>query len=300
MFALALAAVLAVPAADPKLETPKADPFVFAEGDRVVLLGSTLIEREQKYGHWELALTLKNPSKAVTFRNLGWSGDTVFCESRGSFDGPSKGFQRTVSLVTELKPTVIIICYGHNESFDGEAGVKKFTDGLTKLINAVTPTKARIVLMSPTPFEQTQPLIDAKAKNANLLLYIDAMKGVAEAKKLGFFDLYTAVLTGLGPNSNLETRTENGLHLSSKGYKSISELFLGTQAPSSSDLTSLREKIVEKNQLFFYRWRPQNETYLFGFRRGEQGKNGKEIPEFDPLIAAVEKEINALVKKLTG
>ena len=39
-----------------------------------MFLGGTLIEREQKYGYWELALTLKNKDKAVSFRNLGWSG----------------------------------------------------------------------------------------------------------------------------------------------------------------------------------------------------------------------------------
>ena len=44
----------------------------------------------------------------------------------------------------------------------------------------------------------------------------------------------------------------------------------------------------------FYRWRPQNITYLFGFRKHEQGQNAKELAEFDKLIAAKEKEINKL------
>ena len=50
-------------------------------------------------------------------------------------------------------------------------------------------------------------------------------------------------------------------------------------------LEPLRVAIVAKNELFFYRWRPQNETYLFGFRKHEQGNNAKEIAEFDPLVA---------------
>ena len=56
----------------------------------------------------------------------------------------------------------------------------------------------------------------------------------------------------------------------------------------------LQEAIVRKNQLFFYRWRPANYTYLFGFRKREQGNNAKEIPEFDPLIATAEKHIDEL------
>ena len=35
-------------------------------------------------------------------------------------------------------------------------------------------------------------------------------------------------------------------------------------------------------------------TYLFGFRKHEQGQNAKEIVEFDPLIAEQEKKIAEL------
>jgi hypothetical protein len=48
---------------------------------------------------------------------------------------------------------------------------------------------------------------------------------------------------------------------------------------------------VRKDELFFNRWRPQNETYLFGFRKHEQGQNAREIPMFDPLIEAADKRI---------
>jgi hypothetical protein len=53
----------------------------------------------------------------------------------------------------------------------------------------------------------------------------------------------------------------------------------------------LRQAIVAKNELFFHRYRPQNETYLFLFRKHEQGNNAAEIPQFDPLIEEKEAEI---------
>lgn len=56
----------------------------------------------------------------------------------------------------------------------------------------------------------------------------------------------------------------------------------------------LRAVIREKNQLYFHRYRPQNETYLFLFRKHEQGNNAVEIPQFDPLIAEKEKQIEQL------
>lgn len=288
-----------------------ADPFEFKDGDRVVLLGSTLIEREQKYGYWELALTELNAGRNLTFRNLGWSGDTVFGDARNGFDESPKGFERLVSLTRELKPTVVVVCYGHNESFEGEAGVAKFTAGLEKLLDALAPTKARVVLMSPTPFENTGPMKDAAVRNKNLALYRDAIKSVVEKRKVQFVDLLRLVEIHRDALGNL---TDNGMHLGGDGYLKSSYLFhlglhgqnkIGDQAlpifratiQEGSLQKALRTKIVEKNQLFFHRWRPQNETYLFGFRKHEQGKNAVEVAAFDPLVAKAEKEI-AEVKKL--
>src|SRR5438067_12994258 len=101
-----------------------ADAFTLKDGDRVVLIGSTLIEREQRYGYWETALTSRFPG--VTFRNLGWSGDNVFGLAQASFGTVADGFKHRKEHVEALKPTVILVGYGSNESFDGEAGLPRF------------------------------------------------------------------------------------------------------------------------------------------------------------------------------
>jgi len=269
-----------------------ADPFVFKDGDRVVFLGSTLIEREQKYGYWELALTLKNADKNVSFRNLGWSGDTVWGEARNGFDASPKGYERLVQVTKDAKPTVIVICYGHNESFEGKAGVPKFTAQLEKLLDDLAPTKARIVLMSPTPFEKAGPVTDSDSRNNNLALYRNAMKSVAEKRKLEFEDVFDYFHREFAPRRPL---TENGIHYGEFGYQ-VTAKFLFPHSITAAD--SLRAKIIEKNQLVFHQWRPQNETYLFLFRKHEQGNNAKDIPAFDPLIAKAEKEIHELKKAL--
>lgn len=312
MLATALLAAMLSPAADP----PK-DPFAFADGDRVVFLGGTLIEREQKYGYWELALTLKNKDKNVVFRNLGWSGDTVWCESRGSFGGQPEGFKKTIELVKELKPTVIVMCYGQVESFDGKDGVKKFTEGLEKLIDAVSVTKARVVLMTPTPFENVKPITDAKEKNENLKLYVDATKVVAEKRKLEVVDLFGR--KQMDELSKGQRWSENGYHMSGEGYRASTrtlftdniykyigpEIEVGSSGNPSAEVQArwkqkdeLRLAILAKNELFFHRWRPQNLTYLTGFRKHEQGNNAKEIVQFDPLVEKAEKEIAEQRKKV--
>jgi putative heme-binding domain-containing protein len=69
--------------------------------------------------------------------------------------------------------------------------------------------------------------------------------------------------------------------------------------PLYDQAEEVRQTVVKKNELYFHRWRPENETYLFGFRKYEQGQNAREIPMFDPLITEQENKINDLKKPRT-
>ncbi len=66
-------------------QMPAEGPFQLRDGDRVLFVGNTLIERAQRFGYFEAALTTAFPERDVAFRNLGWSGDTVFGEARARF-----------------------------------------------------------------------------------------------------------------------------------------------------------------------------------------------------------------------
>jgi lysophospholipase L1-like esterase len=393
---LCLALVWALPLAPPWIRA--AEPLDLKDGDRVVLVGSTLIEREQRCGYWETALTTHFPDRNIVFRNLGWSGDTVFGEARAAFDPVPEGFRRLKDHVLALKPTVIILGYGTNESFEGEAGLPKFVEGLNKLLDALEPAKARIVLLSPMRQEDLgPPLPNPAVSNKNLALYGEAIRKVAEKRAARFVDLYDLFeqdAKGKPP----EPVTDNGMHLTPFGYwrtgpalekklglkppRCVIDLksdgtvaeALGVQVerdktnplryrvtserlpmpgmpdespagaayswgeqlvrvhglpegkyvllidgkpaaaatakgwdaevllergPECDQVQKLRAAIIEKNRLYFHRWRPQNETYLFGFRKAEQGQNAKEIPEFDPLVEKKETEIAELRKPRT-
>ena len=289
--------LLAAPAA--------AAPFEFQPADRVVLIGGTLIEREQRYGYWEALLTARNPG--IKIRNLGWSGDTVFGDARRGFDldKPDIGRKRLVDLTLAERPTVILLCYGGNEAFEGAAGLEKFKKGYEKLLDELAPAKARIILMSPPPMEyKREPLPDQRPYNDRLVAYRDEIKALAEARKLYFADLFLMIgrIDGERPLGEDSDLTDNGLHLTERGYRGTARLFLQALGLPADDgyseaLEPLRQAIRKKNELYFHRWRPQNETYLFGFRKHEQGKNAKEVAQFDPLVAAAEAEIEKLLKK---
>jgi len=371
-------------------------PLTLSDGDRVVFLGNTLIEREQRHGYWELALARRYPDKKIQFRNLGWSGDTVFGHARAGFGSTADGFRHLKEHVLALKPTVILLGYGTNESFDGPAGVPHFKEGCKTLLAALASprhqpaeTLPRIVWLSPLRQEKMPPpLPDPVEQNKNLALYRDAIAEVARQNDQGFVDLFT--LLGGTETSAL---TNNGIHLTAQGYWESSlalERGLGLKdkpwrvtlkadggigevqgttvqpanelkpgwlltddvlpfplpsekgrslpaarqrilkidglAPGKHTLTidgepvataeaaewargialtrgkefvqaeQLRQMILAKNLLYFHRWRPQNETYLFGFRKHEQVQNAREIPQFDPLVEQKEVEIVKLSK----
>ena len=299
---LSLLLVLCLP-----LIAPAAEKFTLKDGDRVVFLGNTLVEREQLSGWWELALTTRFHGKKITFRNLGWSGDDVFGSARAGFGDANLGFKELKDHTLALKPTVLIVGYGNVEAFEGEAGKEKFRKGLETLLDTLAPAKARVVLLSPIAQAKLgKPLPDPAKQNANVRLYAEVIREVAAKRGHQFADLLGLLSD---PGKGADAKTLDGITLTAAGYHQTARAFekaLGLEDEdstlySSGDtgrLEKLRKLIVAKNQLYFHRWRPQNVTYLTGFRKQEQGNNAREIPQFDPLVEAKEKEIAALVRPL--
>ncbi|MGE3818194.1 MAG: SGNH/GDSL hydrolase family protein, partial [Isosphaeraceae bacterium] len=370
--------------------------FTWKDGDRVVLIGDTLIERDQTHGYLETLITANNPDKTITFRNLGWSADSVLGLSRAGFGKPEEGFQQLKEHVLGLKPTVLIVGYGMSASFEGEAGLPAFKSGLKRLLDTLAETRARLILLSPIGHEDHgRPLPDPRAHNEALALYRDAVREIAQERDAWFVDLYEPTLSAT--DYGIDPLTDNGIHPTAYGYwylASVIDLELRGQkddpgwvvtvdvasgkvaapdgvtiadvktgggkvsmavtdvalpippappgapdavwigskreikvqgldpgdytltidgqtiatvdeltwfrrvrldrGPEFDQVEALRRAINAKNALYFHRWRPQNETYLFGFRKHEQGNNAREIPLFDPLVEAKEKEIARL------
>jgi hypothetical protein len=287
-----------------------APKFELVDGDRVVFIGNAFVERDIHYNYLETLLTSQYSDRNIIFRNMGWSGDTVFVPARAG-SGPNRGVDLLVEYVKELKPTVIFVVYGMNESFEGEAGLSRFVDGYNKLLDALAPTKARLVLISPIRHEDLgRPLPDPGEHNKQLKMYSDAIRAIAEKRGAWFVNLFDR-LGEMGRRSG-KPITENGIHLNSLGYflaaaEIMRELGVasgqrigirddgkGGIAFADERLEKLRGVIRQKNVFFFDRYRPQNDMYIFHGRKHEQGRNAVEIPQFDKFIAEKEAEIAQL------
>src|SRR5687767_14518266 len=168
--------------------------FELRAGDRVVLLGSGLIEQERRHGYLETRLSRRVPEGSLVFRNLGWAGDTVRGIARTSGYQNPEGFARLLKEVQDYKPTVLFIGYGMNEAFEGPAGLPGFREDYAKLLAKLAPLKARIVLLSPTYQEDLdQPFPDPAAHNRDVEKYVAAIRQLAEEHKCAFVDLSQAL-----------------------------------------------------------------------------------------------------------
>jgi hypothetical protein len=189
-------------------------PFELADGDRVVFVGNTFFERDLKYNHLETALTVRWPSRNVTFRNLGWDGDTVWGDARAQFGSPADGFNSLAKHVADLKPSVLFVAYGFSESFAGPGGVDPFVQQLDKMLDMLSRTQARVVLLSPLRHEDLgRPLPDPADHNRDLRLYVDAIAKVAARRSYDFISLFDLV------GSKEQPLTQNGIHLNDRGYR---------------------------------------------------------------------------------
>ncbi|MDB5318416.1 MAG: GDSL-like Lipase/Acylhydrolase [Phycisphaerales bacterium] len=274
--------------------------FSLPEHPRIAFIGNTFCERDQQQGYLETLLIAGFADKEIEFRNLGWSGDTVRGEARAGFGQPIDGFNHIAKHVAELKPNVIFLNYGLNESYAGEAGLAGFESDLAKLLDMLSKESAKIVIFGIMQQENLgPPLPDPAAQNKNIQLYNAALAKTAAGRGLMFVDLYD-VPTEFAKANGGKHFTLNEIHPTPAGHRFAGEAIarkLGLPAGVWDDrLEKIRQLTVEKNRLYFHRWRPENETYILGFRKKEQGRNAVEIPQFDALVAEKEAEINRVKK----
>ena len=225
-------------------------------------------------------------------------GDDVYGTARKAFD-LDKRTSAAAAGRSDLaeKPTVILICYGANEAFEGDAGLDKFKKGYEKLLNDLTPTKARIILMSPPPLEKKpDPLPDPGLQNKRLAVYRDAIKQIATTRKHYFADLFAVMGEGNAPPRDA---TDNGVHFTDQGYKMTTAAFAAALGLPTAE-TDVPEPLRAPSR------RRMSCISTAGGRRTRRICSGsastsREEREGDrrvrPLIAAAEVRDNKLLKK---
>jgi lysophospholipase L1-like esterase len=238
-------------------------------------------------------------------RNLGWSGDTLTLQPRPlNFGDAAKHLQ-------EQRADVILAFFGFSESFGGEAGLPQFEQDLETYLKTHANAKyngrsaPRLALVSPIAQERLSHLkhVDVDGRNHDLERYTEAMRRVAGRNNVPFADLFTPTKR-IMTDAASSPLTINGVHVNETGDRVVAGLliealgFVSSSTPMATGLKlkqidALREEIREKNQQFFYRWRPVNAEYVVGRRVEPFGSVSfpPEMRQLDEIVTDLDNRI---------
>jgi hypothetical protein len=311
---MALACLLAPPLTGLAAEVQQV--VAIRSNDVVAFVGGADVAASSFSGHLESLLSIRYPG--ARFRNFGWEGDTVFSQPR------DEGFPPVTGHLRRAQATVVFLQFGRAEALNGKSTVPEFYAAYEKLINACAAVAPRIVLVTPPPFERGEDsLPDLSKRNAQLAAHANAVRTLVRNRSLLLVDLFAA----LGGVTHDQPRlTDNGLQLTPRGHALVAAAFLrelgadqlaaqpgepaGSGAWTDPRFEKLRQTAIEKNQLWFNYWRPQNWAFLGGDRITQPSSRDHrdpkvrwfpaEMEKYPPLIKAMELEMEKLAAPLRG
>lgn len=326
MLALALMALLSQP------------PLDLQPQDRIVVVGNTFAERMLRFGHLEAMLTAARPELDLTFRNLGWSGDTVELKPRPASFGSEEEHLHA------QHADVILACYGSNAAFGGEPGIEQLRRDLDRWVVRTLaqdyardrsdevvvaerrpfpgipgPERAhrplRIVLVGPIAHERLGGALPEGTEHDRMLeRCTEVMRKVAAARGVSFVDLYHPTRAWMDAHPD-QPLTINGIHLSAHGDWVVARMLmagLGQALPEGVDgeaseaerqtAKALLDEVRDKGWIWFKRWRPVNGAYVYGGRREPFGVVNfpAEMAGADRMIADLERQIAGDAERLQG
>jgi lysophospholipase L1-like esterase len=192
-----------------------AGDFFIRDGDRVVFLGDSITEQRLYTTYIEAYALARHPDWKLTFRNVGWGGDTSWLRQRSHpderelfgadpatqqkmvEDAVGRGLGRDV---LPLKPTAVTVKFGMNDHAyqafrpDIFGAYVRSQEQIAKVLEA---NGARVAFLTPQPIEDKRPDPDKDARNQSLRRFSDGLKTVAAGTGAVFvdqFDPYMAIL----------------------------------------------------------------------------------------------------------
>jgi glucose/arabinose dehydrogenase/mono/diheme cytochrome c family protein len=298
------------------------------KGERIVLVGNGLAERDLYYNRIESELHLRFPDRELFFRNMGHVGDTPgfrphpsratqwafpdaakFHPDKEIHNG--KGFFPTPDeWLSHLKADTIVAFFGYNESFDGSEKVGNFEAELdawvkhTLSLSYNGKSSPRLVLVSPIAFEDqsaNQDLPNGAKQNSNLELYTTAIEKVAKQHSLTFVDLFHPSKEAYAKATKPLTTT--GFIPNDEGYKVIAELLAtGIYGPqlrvSKADPALLQQAIQQRDWFWNGDYNLVNGVHTHGQRYNPYGPQNypHEVKKARQMMALRDQCIHAIAK----
>ena len=250
-----------------------------AKGDHVVLIGNTLAERMQYFGHFETLLHSRFPELELVVRNLGWSADELTLRPR------SQDFKDHGHTLADHKADVILAFFGFNESFAGEKGLPKFEADLEKFITETLATKyngtsaAAAGAASPDrPREHRPPRLSRRRgeqREHHALHRGDGEdRGQAQGACSSICSRPTQKLMAEAKAEAADDQRhspERARRPAGRRSRSTRRCSARGRRPQGRPVEKLRAEVNEKNLQFFYDYRAVNGFYIYGGRKNPFG-----------------------------
>lgn len=124
---------------------------------RILFLGDSITYAGGFINMLELQLRLHGVAPMPEFLNLGLPSETCTGLSEPDHPFPRPNIhERLDRALTTLKPDVVVACYGMNDGiyypFSPER-FRKYQEGINQLIDVVHASGAKLILMTPPPFD---------------------------------------------------------------------------------------------------------------------------------------------------
>ena len=177
---LALAA-LVVPTAGAE------DGFFLRDGQRVVFLGDSNTFAGHYIAYLDAYLFTRFPDRKYELLNLGLPSETACGLSEPDHPYPRPDVhERLDRALAKTKPDVVVLCYGMNDGIYypfGEDRFQKYQDGMTDVIDRVSKAGAKVVVVTPPPFDP-QPVRDKLLpKTADKFSWVHPYEGYDDVLK---------------------------------------------------------------------------------------------------------------------
>jgi lysophospholipase L1-like esterase len=208
--ACTLALPLATTLSTQRAAAQPAGDFFFHDGDRAMILGDSITEQRMYPALIESYVLSRFPQWNITFRNTGWSGDTMGLRTRG---GQDNGFKRDLA---PLQPTAVTIDFGMNDARAGNNGYDAYVKNAQTLADKFAAIGTRVAFVTSSPeerYQENQPA--GSAYNLMLRKYSDGLKNVAAEKNDLFVDQLNPMIATIeaGRAAGVLSKTEGGPRL---------------------------------------------------------------------------------------
>ena len=182
--------------------------FAIRDGDRVVFLGDSITEQRLYTTYIEAYALTRHPDWKLSFRNVGWGGDTAWLRQRAhpdegrlfaaegdALDGMvtnsvSKGLGRDV---LPHKPTFVTVKFGMNDhsyqKFRPDI-FRAYVRSQTEISRELRAAGARVAFLTPQPIEERRADPDQDDRNQSLRKFSDGIKDVAAQTGAAYVDQF--------------------------------------------------------------------------------------------------------------